>query len=113
MGYLEWGKDHKSFLFQAEVEILSKLLTAPTSAIHPFTMLPLMGQLVLLFTLFQKIPSKTLTFIGISAIGILLCFMFVIGIISLNFKILLSTLPFLIAGFLTIGHHKQAIRAEE
>jgi len=110
MGYLEWGGDNKSFLFQAEGEIFSKLLTDPASAIHPFTMLPLAGQLLLLATLFQKRPGKKLTFIGIAGIGVLLVFMFVIGLMSLNYKIILSTAPFLIVGVVTIRHHRLLTR---
>jgi hypothetical protein len=107
VGYLEWGKDNKSFLFQAEAEIISKLFTDPASVIHPFTMLPLTGQLILLITVFQKRPNKVLTFIGMAGIGVLLTFMFVIGLMSLNYYIVLSTIPFLLIGFLTIRHHRR------
>ena len=101
-GYLEWGKENSSFLFQAEGEILLKLFTDPVSAAHPFTLIPLFGQIILLITLFQKKPGKLLTLLGIAAIGILLVFMFAIGLMSLNVKILLSTLPFLIISVITI-----------
>ena len=107
IGYLEWGKDNSSFLFQAEREIVSKVFTDPASVIHPLTVLPLAGQIVLLLTLLQKRPSKRLTYIGMAGIGLLLALMFVIGIIDLNYKILLSTLPFLITGFFTIRHHRK------
>jgi hypothetical protein len=110
MGYLEWGKDNKQFLFQTEAEILSKLFNDPTSVIHPFTILPLAGQILLLITLLQKSPNKILTFIGIGGIGLLLGLMFVIGLISLNFKILCSTIPFLVLGFVTIRHHWKTTR---
>lgn len=105
-GYLEWGKDNSSFLFQAELEIFSKLISDPISAFHPLTILPLLGQILLAITLFQKKPSKVLNYIGLGGIGILLLFMFVIGLISLNYKIALSTLPFLITGFLAFKHHR-------
>ncbi|MGB4968182.1 MAG: hypothetical protein WBO31_01540 [Saprospiraceae bacterium] len=105
MGYLEWGKDQKVFLFQMEAEIVSKIFSAPGSVIHPFTILPLIGQLILLFTLFQKQPGRILTFIGIGGIGILLVFMSVVGIISLNFKIFISTIPFIVIGVLAVYHH--------
>jgi len=111
LGYLEWGRDNKQFLFQAEAEIVSKLFSDPTSVIHPFTILPLAGQILLLITLFQKTPNKILTFIGIGGIGVLLALMFVIGLISLNFKILSSTIPFLVTGWLTIRHHLKTSRS--
>lgn len=102
MGYLEWGGDNKMFLFQGEFEVLAKLYQDPLAAAHPFTLLPLFGQLILLFTLFQKTPGKILTLVGLGCLSVLLVFMFLIGLISLNYKILLSTLPFLVMGILVI-----------
>lgn len=105
IGYLEWGKNNKSFLFQAEVEIISKLFTDPLSVLHPFTFLPLIGQLILVFTLFQKSPNRFLTFVGMIGIGILLMLMFAIGAMTLNFYIVLSTVPFLMVSVLTVRYH--------
>jgi hypothetical protein len=105
-GYLEWGENNHSFLFQAEVEIFSKIFTDPFSVIHPFTILPLIGQTILIITLFQKSPNKTFSYIGIGSLGILLAFMFVIGLITLNFKIIFSTIPFIIISILAIKHYR-------
>ena len=104
-GYLEWGKGNHLFLFQAQMQILSKLFSDPLSVIHPFILLPLAGQLILLFTLFQKKPSRLLTFAGMACLSLLLVFMFVIGLLSINLKILVSTLPFMITGILVIIYH--------
>lgn len=106
-GYLEWGQNNHILLFQAEAEIITKLFTDPLSALHPFTVLPLLGQVFLLITLFQKKQSKILTYIGIGGIGILLALMFLIGCIELNYKILLSTVPFLLLAFINIRHHRK------
>lgn len=107
-GYLEWSGNSQSFLFQAEAEIIYKIVTIPSSVIHPFILLPLIGQILLLITLFQKSPSKILTFISIFGLGLLLGFMFIIGIISLNFKIIISTVPFLLVVVLTIRNIKKS-----
>ena len=104
-GYLEWGDDNSMFLFQGELDVLSKLFTEPASVIHPFTLLPLIGQILLIITLFQKEPGKLLTFLGMGGIGILLLLICYIGLIGPNFKMLFSTLPFLVIGVLTIMHH--------
>lgn len=106
-GYLEWGGGNHSFLFQGEFEVISKLFTDPVSVLHPFIILPLLGQILLFITLFQNKPSKILTFISIGGLGILLAFMFVIGLISLNPKILFSTVPFLAIAVLTIVYHRK------
>lgn len=102
LGYLEWGTGNKMFLFQIEGEVLSKLFSDPVSALHPFTVLPLLGQILLIVTLFQQQPGKMLTYIGIGCIGLLLAFIFFIGLISLNFKVLLFALPFLLVAAWTI-----------
>jgi len=100
--FLEWGKDQKQFLFQLEGEIINKFFSDPISVLHPFTLLPFFGQIMLLITLFQSVPSRIMTYIGITCLGLLLGFMFVIGLISLDFKILISTIPFLVTSFMTI-----------
>lgn len=107
LGYLEWGADNEMFLFQMEGEILSKLFSDPVSALHPFTVLPLLGQILLIITLFQQHPSKILTYIGIGCIGILLAFIFFIGIIGLNFKVLIFALPFLLVAAWTIRENRK------
>lgn len=106
-GYLEWGTGNHMFLFQAEGEILTKMFTDPQSIIHPFTILPMLGQLLLFTTLLQRSVNRWLTYTGLAFIGILLALMFFIGVIDTNAKILLSTLPFMITAFLVIRHHRK------
>lgn len=106
-GYLEWGGNRHSFLFQAEIEILLKLFSDPKSSIHLLIILPLLGQVLLFLSLFQIKPNKILSYIGISGIGILLILMFVIGLISLNYKIIISTIPFLFVSILAIKHYRK------
>jgi hypothetical protein len=105
IGFLEWGLDNKQFLFQVEFEIIIKLFTNPSSVIHPLTLIPLIGQITLFITLFQKNPNKVMTFIGIFGITLLIGVMFVIGLISLNYNIIFSTIPFLSIAILTLRHH--------
>lgn len=95
MAYLEWGHDGSEFLLTTELSIFSLLLTDPSKALHPFIVLPLLGQLLLIITLFQHKPGKMLTYTGMCCIGLLLLFICFIGFLALNIKIILSTLPFL------------------
>ena len=106
IGFLQWGKDNSVFLYQAEADVLSKLFSNPVDAMHPFTILPLIGQLLLVVTLFQKEPGKWLTFIGVSALSLLLGFMFLIGLLGLNIKIIASTIPFLMTAVLIFRYHR-------
>lgn len=109
LGYLEWGGNNHIFLFKAEAEFFLKLFADPISVIHPFTILPLVGQILLLITLFQKTPNKTLSFISILGLGLLLGFIFIIGLMSLNFKVIISTIPFIVVSVLTIRNYKNKI----
>ena len=110
IGYLEWGKENHLFLLQAEVEIISKFISNPSSVIHPFILLPFLDQLLLIVTLFQAKPNKTLTYFGISGLGLLLGFMFIVGMLSLNYKIIVSTIPFLFLAILTIKYRQDLSR---
>ena len=104
-GYLEWGGENSAFLFQMEFEIFDKLFEDTISVLHPFTLIPLFGQIILLVTLFQRIPSRVLTVIGMASLGLLLGLMFFIGLMEGHLKILASTIPFWIVVVLTVREH--------
>lgn len=108
LGYLEWGSNNHLFLIQAEGELLRKMFSDPTSVIHPFTLLPFAGQIILAITLLQKAASKVLTFIGIGCIILLFLLMLFIGISTKNLKIFSSTIPFIFLSVLTILRYKKA-----
>ncbi len=106
-GYMEWGGNNHTFLFKAEAEILVKQFSAPGTGLHPFVVLPLIGQLLLVYTLFRKQPSRILTYISIAFIGLLLGFILLIGVFALNFKVLASTIPFFIVAVITLKHFRK------
>jgi hypothetical protein len=106
-GYLEWSANQHIFLFQAEIEVFSKLFSNPLSILHPFTILPILGQMVLLIILFQEKPRKALVYFSISKLSILLVFMFIVGIMAMNFKIIISTIPFILLSLLTIRYYNE------
>lgn len=101
IGYLEWGTDNQMFLFQGEALIIKKIFSDPQSVIHPFVLLPMFGQIILLITVFQKQTRKWFTIVGMVSIAVLLLLLFIISLMSLNYKILLSTLPFMVTVVLT------------
>lgn len=106
-GYLEWSGKNHMFLFEAEIEILSKLFINPKSVINPFIILPVISQFLLLFTLFQKTINRKITYISIFGLGLLIYFLFFVGLISLNYKIALSTLPFIVVSIVSMLHHRK------
>lgn len=107
LGYIEWSGDNHTFLFQAEAQLFLKIFTDPASVIHPFTLLPFAGQLILLITLFQSKPSKILSYIGIGSLSLLLVFILIIGLLSTNFKIILSSIPFITMAIFAILHYRK------
>ena len=100
--YLSWGKESTAFLFQMEYEIITKLFTNPTSTLHPFTVIPMLGQLLLLITLLQKTPTTILLKTGIGCLLFLIGFVFIIGLLSLRIPIIVSTIPFITLAFFTL-----------
>ncbi|MBK8704259.1 MAG: hypothetical protein IPN33_11995 [Saprospiraceae bacterium] len=110
-GYIEWGKDQHSFLFQMEYELIFGAARNASNFAHPIILLPLLGQLTILFTIFQKTPNRWLTFIGLACLSTIMLLIFVAGIASLNYRIILSAIPFLVTGVLVLGYNRN--RAEK
>ena len=111
IGYLEWSGGNNMFIYEIELDLLSKLIKDPLSVLHPFTILPLVGQILLIITLFQKTPSRILTYIGMGGIAILFLLMFAIGVMNEDFKILGSTLPFLITAIIVVIYNRRLRKA--
>jgi hypothetical protein len=101
-GYLEWPGDNKMFLFQLEAEVFSKLGSDPISIIHPFIILPLLGQILLIISLVQTKPKRFLVYSGIAGLAVLYLFILLVGILSINYKIAGLTFPFLLSSYFTI-----------
>jgi len=107
IGYLEWGGGNKAFLFELENEVIRKLFTSPKSALHPFTVLPILGQVLLLTSLFRYPFQPKPVYWGIGFIGILIIFILLIGIISFKWKVILCALPFVFSASLFIYFNRK------
>ncbi len=101
-GYLEWGKNNHAFLYQVEYDLIFNRTGNTDSFTHPFVLIPMLGQLMIIISLFQKQPNKTLTITGMCFIGILLLFLFIIGALSMNTRIAGTALPFLVTAVLVL-----------
>lgn len=110
-GYLEWGVDQSSFLFDTEIDIFSKGIKDPLSVVHPFTLIPFIGQILLLISLFQKGPKKWLVIAAIIGLGLLFGLILFIGIIGPNWKILVSSLPFWLFSILLIREFRKSFKS--
>jgi hypothetical protein len=107
--YLEWGHQ-RAFIFQMEYEFFVSTITL-SSLLHPFILLPFIGQLLLLYPLFLKDPNPKLILTGMILLGLLAWFIFIISIISLNPEMIACSLPFTLTSILFIRHYKTLNRA--
>lgn len=106
-GYLEWGGGNSAFMLEGEIEVIQQLMKSPKNAIHPFTILPLIGQLLLVLVLIRSKWMKWFLYIGILGIGTLYSFILIIGLMSLNLKIVASVIPFFVMAIWTIRLYRK------
>ena len=102
IGYLSWGNQQSAFLYEVEIDILSKAIENPFDILHPMILLPIFGQGVLIFVLFRKKLNKKWIYVGIGSIGILMFFILFIGLLTRNMKIIASAIPFTFLSLLTL-----------
>ena len=96
IGYMQWGGGNSGFVFDAEYEILFKQKSLMDTLTHPIILAGLIGQLALLYSAFAKKPNKIVQIGGIILLGVVIFFIFLAGLLSFNFKMLASTLPFIV-----------------
>lgn len=107
IGYLQWGKDQHAFLFQVEYDLIFGSKHSLQSFIHPFILIPLCGQLVLFYTIFQKTPNKALSLIGLICLSLIMLLILLIGIMTKNSSIAFSAIPFVITGILVLRYNRK------
>lgn len=94
--YLEWGGGNSSFIFQVEYELFRKADNLLSSLTHPLILAGLIGQMLLLYSIFGKKPKRMLNSIGILILSPVAWLAFLAGMLSLNLQMIASTLPFVI-----------------
>jgi len=97
IGYLQWGQNQSSFLFEAEWLVLGQLFNHPKNVAHPLILLPLVGQICLIVAIFLKQTNKRLIYLGVFSIAPLMLIILIAGILSKNIAIILSTIPFIVS----------------
>jgi hypothetical protein len=106
-GYTEWGSNHHAFIFEMEKELLVHFISEMGAFSHPLILIPLIGQLLLILTLFHKEPNKKLTFIGLGCLSLIILMFLFAGILSTNFKIIGSTIPFFVVAIITVRSYRK------
>lgn len=105
IGYLEWGKQSE-FIGEIEYDLLLKMTESPEAFLHPFILLPLLGQLLLLFSLWMSKPKFWMVFGASTGIALLFLLLLFIGILNWNPKITILALPFLTCYCFLIARRK-------
>ncbi len=104
IGYLEWGKSQHRFIFQVIAELFTRK-TSVHSFAHPLILLPFVGLLLLIITLFQKIPNRILSLLGLLLLSSIMLLLLFIGFMAPNIKMILAALPFLISGIFSLRYN--------
>jgi hypothetical protein len=102
LGYMEWGGGNSAFLFQAEYQIFTQNQSGLATFTHPLILIPLLGQLLLCIALIQKSPDWRLVLAAVIGFGILYLLLFFIGVMEMNWKMLLGSLPFILSAIWAI-----------
>lgn len=102
IGYMEWPGNNHGFLILMQYEIIFGKYFDLKNFFHPVILLPLIGEILLIITLFQKKISKVLLFTGMACLSVIMIIIFVVGIASLNIKIFASSIPFFIISFIIL-----------
>lgn len=110
LGYMEWGGNNNALLFQAEAQIFIQGFQDISSIAHPLIILPILGQILLLICILRKQPLQWLNIAGIISIALLLELLLFISIISFNYKMLLSVLPFNVLAILIVLEYKKSAK---
>jgi|WetSurMetagenome_2_1015567.scaffolds.fasta_scaffold237993_2 hypothetical protein len=102
--YLEWAGGNSGFIAQLEYDLFRQGIHK-NSFFHPLILLPLVGQILLLVFLF--LPNRRFTIASILLLSVLVVMIFIVGVLAMNFKIILSTLPFIVLSILYIFWSKE------
>lgn len=108
---MEWGQDQSSFVFEAALEVFAKQDGQMNSFLHPLVLAPFVGQLLIMFAFFQKQPKRLLLLAGIVLMGALVVMVLLAGSLSMNAKMVFSTLPFIASAVWSIQLIRRPLQA--
>lgn len=96
----------RPFLFQIEYETLTGKTDTSNVFKHPMVALSLVGQLLFLYTIFQKNPSRKLTMATVVLMGMLVFICLLVGILSINIRIIGAALPYFLLSWIILRKGK-------
>lgn len=105
--YLEWGSDQSSFLFQVVYTIFAEKKDLLSTLTHPLILFGFAGQLLLLLSAIRKVPNKIVNLIGWLCLAVIVSLILLVGLLALNWKIILSTVPFIVLSVLFFRNRRK------
>ncbi|OOG73045.1 hypothetical protein [Algoriphagus sp. A40] len=100
--YTEWGTDQSAFIFEIEARFFEDLKDNISAFAHPLILAGLLGQIGLVSCIFIPKPKKWLLLGSLILLSVIVFFFLLAGILSGNYRIILSTFPFWILSFLLL-----------
>jgi hypothetical protein len=109
--YLDFGHDGSGFIGQIEYLVIKNLNADISSLQNPLFILALIGQILILISVFNSNHSNGLIFLGIKLLGVIVLLILIFGIFLLNLKMIVSTIPFIVVVILYIVKVKSKRRS--
>lgn len=105
--YLEWGGGNHCFIFQLQQKILTEPRQFIANFTHPIILAGFVGQVFLFLSLFVQKQQFRMVAYGLILLGIPVFLIVLSGILSANFRIFGSCLPFLLFAYLSLYRLKR------
>ncbi|UGS24879.1 hypothetical protein [Flavobacterium channae] len=97
--YLEWP-NNTSFIFQAEYEIFRSKEHWLQNFTHPIILVGLLSQILILISIIYNDFSPKWNLLGVIALSPIVLVFVLVGLLTLNEDIIISTVPYLIFCYL-------------
>ena len=105
--YLSWPPDHSMFVYEVVYEIFTNTKNVVSNFTHPIILVGFIAQVILLYAALKKDSNKKINTIGVILLCPIVLLFFIVGLLSLDYKIAGSTLPFLSATVMYFIHLKK------
>ena len=97
--YTEWGGGQSAFIFQIELEFFSSFSQNRSHFSHPLILAGSLGQLGLVYGMVVPKPRFWIIAACLGFLSLVVGIFLLAGLLSFNFKIIGSTIPFWVLGW--------------
>lgn len=104
--YLEWGGNQSMMIGQTQYEILSKQEGFWDTLLHPVVLSGLLSQCCLIYAILVPRPLRLVNLIGVVLLSLVVALFLLVGLLSLNVKMILSDIPFAVSAVMFFRHLK-------